>query len=126
MKSWWNVLGLVGVGCSSLCFLALPLVALWLPLSRFGWLHDETLTRAMLLMFLAMSLMGTSAAFLAHRKSGPLLCAACGALLLTGTAWGRLSAAIGWLGLGALIAAWYWDRRLMQVEHHEHQEGRHG
>lgn len=121
MKRWQNVLSFAGVCCSSLCFLALPLIALWLPARGFGWLHNERLTRAMLLMFLAMTLAATLTAYRVHRKAGPGICAAAGSLALLGTAWGFLSTAAGWAALAALGAALFWDRRLLSGAHRGHE-----
>ena len=120
MKRWWRLASLIGICCSSLCFLALPLLLLWLPATGFGWLHNEALTRGMLLMFLAMFLAGSVNGFKHHRRPTPLILASSGAVLLISTAWQLLPFWIGWLALAALIAAWLHDKNLMQGMHHEH------
>ena len=107
-----RLLSLIGVGCSSLCFLALPLLVLWVPAS--SWFHNERLTRAMLLMFLAMSLAGSYSAFRHHRRLGPGACALSGAGFLIIVAWGGLPGPVGWIGLALLFAAWIWDQRLIR------------
>ena len=116
MKNWPRMISVLGICCSSLCFLSLPLAAFLVPYG-FGWLHNETLTRTMLAMFLAMSLAGTIGAFFAHRHSGPGFCALIGAGLLAGTAWRLFPPLIGWLSLVLLITAWIWDWRLMRHSH---------
>ncbi|MBI4425831.1 MAG: hypothetical protein HY554_19025 [Elusimicrobia bacterium] len=82
-----------------------PLLLLWAPAVGFGWLHIELLTRAMLLMFLAMSLAGSAAAYRVHRRPAPGWIAAGGALVLVGGAWHLAGAGPGWLGLAAIAAA---------------------
>lgn len=115
MKPWWRAVSLIGVGCSSLCFLALPLLLLWLPASGFGWLHNEPLTRAMLLMFLAMFLFGSVLASRIHGRLAPGLVSLAAALILAGRAWRLVEAWLGWLALAAITAAWAWDRRLIRA-----------
>lgn len=105
-----RVAGLIGAFCASLCFLALPLLVLWVPMS--SWLHDERLTRAMLIMFLAMTLLGTYGAYRRHRKAAPSLCGLAGALLLVLAAWHAVATAAGWAGLLLLVGAALWDRKL--------------
>jgi hypothetical protein len=107
-----RLFSLAGVACSSLCFLALPLIALWVPAS--SWLHNERLTRAMLLMFLAMALFGGYSAFRHHGRAGPGACALAGSAILIVVAWNGLAGPAGWLGLALLFAAWLWDWRLMR------------
>lgn len=120
MKPWWRVLSLIGIGCSSICFLALPLLLIWAPAAGFGWLHNETLTRTMLLMFLAMSLAGSLAAYQAHHRRAPGLAASAAALILVGGAWHLVRPWLGWLALAGIGAAWVWDQRLLKRVHHEH------
>lgn len=120
MKPRWRVLSLVGIGCSSLCFLALPLLLIWAPAVGFGWLHNETLTRGMLLMFLAMSLAGSFGAYRVHRRLAPGLMALTGAFILIGGAWHVVRHWLGWLALAAIAAAWAWDQRLIKGAHHAH------
>lgn len=119
MKGWMagklRVLSLLGVCCSSLCFLALPLLAVWVPAS--SWLHNETLTRLMLAMFLLMALGGGYAAYSHHGRRGPGICALLGAGLLVCAAWGAWPVPAGWSGLALLIAAWLWDLLLMKAAH---------
>lgn len=117
MKCWPRIISFVGICCSSLCFLSLPLVAFMVPYG-FGWLHNERLTRVMLLMFLAMSLIGTAGVYVAHHRRGPVVAAFLGAGLLVGTAWGFFPPTIGWLSLVFLSAAWIWDWQLMKFGHH--------
>lgn len=119
MKTWPRIISFVGICCSSLCFLSLPLAAFLVPYG-FGWLHNETLTRVMLLMFLAMSMAGTVGAFLTHRRRGPGICAFLGSGLLAGTAWRLFPPPIGWLSVVLLLAAWIWDWLLTRGNHHEH------
>ncbi len=114
MKDRWRLASLIGVGCSSLCFLALPLLALLLPAKSFGWIHNETLTHAMLVMFLAMGLWGSVTAFRHHRHLGPGGLAAAGAAVLAAAAWDWVPPAAGWAALGALTAGWVWDRSLLK------------
>lgn len=110
MTKLLRLLSLVGVGCSSLCFIALPLIALWIPAS--SWLHNERLTRAMLVMFLAMALTGAYSAYRHHGKALPAACALAGAALLLAVAWGTLPPPAGWAGLVLLFGASLWDWRL--------------
>lgn len=117
----WRLAGLFGICCSSLCFLALPLLLLWLPASGFGWLHNETLTRSMLLMFLAMFLAGSTSSFRMHRSWPPVLLAFLGASALIATAWHGVRPWAGWLGLATLAATWAYDQHLMRV-HHEQED----
>lgn len=120
MKPWWRVLSIVGIGCSSLCFLALPLLLIWAPAVGFGWLHNETLTRGMLLMFLAMSLGGSFGSYRVHRRLAPGLVALAGALILIGGAWHVVRHWLGWPALAAIAVAWAWDQRLIKEASHEH------
>jgi hypothetical protein len=114
MKDRWRLASLIGVGCSSLCFLALPLLALLLPAKSLGWIHDETLTHTMLVMFLAMALWGSVRAFRHHRSLGPGGLAVAGAAGLAAAAWDLAPSAAGWPALAALTAAWIWDMRLLK------------
>lgn len=120
MKPWWRVLSLIGIGCSSLCFLALPLLLIWAPAVGFGWLHNETLTRSMLLMFLAMSLAGSFGAYRAHKSPWPGCISLAGALILVGAAWHLAAHWLGWPALAGIAAAWVWDQRLVKEAHHAH------
>lgn len=101
--------GLVGVCCSSLCFLGLPLLAMGSSALGLGWLLNDTLMRIMLLMFLAMYGAGNIGAFLIHRRRGPGMVACLGAILLVGVAWHKFSPWAGWLALGSLLGVWWWD-----------------
>lgn len=114
MKDRWRLASLIGVGCSSLCFLALPLLALLLPAKSLGWIHNETLTRAMLVMFLAMALWGSAMAFRHHRRWGPGALAVAGAAGLIAGAWRAVLPAAGWSAFAALTAGWVWDMRLLK------------
>lgn len=114
LTAWWRLASLIGIGCNSLCFLALPLLVLWLPTAGFGWLHNETLTKIMLYMFLAMFLAGSTISFTHHGRPTPGLLALSGALLLIGTSWHAFPFWTGWLALALLIAAWLHDKNLMR------------
>lgn len=114
MQERWRLASLIGVGCSSLCFLALPLLALLLPARSFGWIHNETLTRSMLVMFLGMTLWGSATSFRHHRRPGPAVLAIAGAVVLAAGAWGMLPLVAGWSALAALAAGWFWDMRLLK------------
>lgn len=116
-------IGIIGICCSSLCFLALPLLLILLPTSGFGWIHSETLTRSMLLMFLAMFLTGSVSSFRMHGRWGPFVAALLGAVVLAATAWHALPPQAGWAGLAALAATWAYDRKLMWNHHHHQQQG---
>ena len=120
MKGWGRVVSLIGVGCSSLCFLALPLLALW-PMSALGWIHNENLTRGMLIMFLAMSLYGVARAYQRHGDPKPGVGALIGAAALVITAWGGVPPVIGWAALAPLAAVWLWDMQLLKRIDHEHE-----
>jgi hypothetical protein len=122
MKRWGRIVSLIGVGCSSLCFRALPLLVLWLPAFALGWLHNEKLTRGMLLMFLAMSLFGTVRAYQQHGDPKPGIVTLIGAALLVGAAWGDVRPIGGWLAMATLVAAWLWDMRLLKGINHAHTE----
>ncbi|MBI5240300.1 MAG: MerC domain-containing protein [Elusimicrobia bacterium] len=115
MRRWRDLLGWLGIGCSGICLLGLSFLAAWLPASAAGWLHNESLTRAMLLMALAMFLWGTWGSYRLHGRLLPGVLALAGAALLSARAWGLLGLAAGWIGLGVLAAAWLWDRRLMKL-----------
>lgn len=106
--------GLVGVCCSSLCFLGLPLLAMGLSVLGLGWLLNDTVMRAMLFMFLAMYGAGHIGAFLIHRRRGPGMVASLGGLLLLGVAWHKFPSWGGWLALGSLFGAWWWNWRLVK------------
>lgn len=114
MKDRWRLASLIGVGCSSLCFLALPLLALLLPAKSLGWIHNEALTRAMLVMFLVMALWGSATAFRHHRRPGPGGLTVAGAAVLAATAWGLAPPAAGWSAFAALAAGWIWDMSLLK------------
>lgn len=123
MKRWWSAASLAGVCCSSLCFLGLPLLAMWASALGLGWLSSDGVMRAMLLMFLAMFGVGMVGAYRVHRRRGPAVAAVMGFLLLAGTAWHKLPHAFGWLALGLLVFAWLWDWRLVKRgQHHEPME----
>lgn len=114
MRQGWRLASLIGVGCSSLCFLALPALALLFPARALGWIHNEALTRAMLATFLAMALWGSTAAFLHHRRPGPAGLAVAGAAVLAASAWGLAPPVAGWPALAILAAGWLWDMRILK------------
>ncbi len=117
MSHWWRVTSLVGIGCSSLCVVGVPLLAAWLPATLLGWVHNDTLTRAMLVMFLAMALGGAAGAFRHHRHGGPAMLATAGALALAAATWRFAPMGAAWLGLVALVSGGIWDWRLMRSVH---------
>lgn len=117
MKRWINAASVVGVFCTSVCFLGLPLLLFWVPAVGLGWLHNEWIVRSMLLMFLAMFGAGAAGAFREHRDPRPGITAAVSAAVLIGTAWHRAPVAAGWLAMAGIVAAWSWDWRLLKRQH---------
>ncbi|MBI4341650.1 MAG: MerC domain-containing protein [Candidatus Omnitrophica bacterium] len=116
MTGRWRLISLIGLGCSSLCALGLPLLVLWLPAMGLGWLLNDWLMRAMLIMFLAMYLGGVWVAFRHHRRFAPAMAGVVGAAMLIGTAWHWLPHRAGWLAMGALLAGWVCDQRLLRMK----------
>ncbi len=119
MKHVWQITGLIGLCCSSLCMLGLPLLMVWLATVNLGWLTHEALARGMLVMFLGMYGVGAFGAFRRHRRWGPTVLAVVGGSLVVGTTWHALPRVVGWLALGMFAAAWIWDMRLLK-RCHEH------
>lgn len=114
MKGWWRTTSLVGICCSSLCFLGLPLLLLWGPMMALDRFLNEKVMMGMLLMFFAMFAVSTISAFRSHRQLWPAIVGILGGILL----WGRASHAspvlAGWLGLTFIFLSWFLDWRLMK------------
>lgn len=122
MNRWWRVTSLVGICCSSLCVVGLPLLSVWLPATFLGWVHNDRLARAMLVMFLVMALGGAASSFRHHHNRGPAALAVAGALALAAATWRTAPAVVAWLALAALISGGIWDWRLMRNVHHARVE----
>lgn len=104
---------LIGLCCSSLCLLGLPVLGLWLSARGLGWLVNEWLTRTMLLLFLILYGVGMLRSFRHHKRRGSGVLAITSGSLLVGTAWHVLPPYAGWIALGGLIVSQMWDRRLL-------------
>lgn len=114
----WRLLSLVGLCCTSLCVLGLPLVSLGVAAVGLDWRVPLWFMRTMLLMFLVMYGIGAVHAHRCHRRWGPGLSAIAGGVLLLGTTWHALPHIAGWLALVLLAVGWGWDVRLVIRAHH--------
>jgi hypothetical protein len=126
MKPLWRIVSFLGLSCTGLCTLGLPLLAVLVPALGLGWPLGKWVMRAMLAMFLGMYGLGTLAARRHHHHTGPLWSAIGGGTLLVLTAWHLLPHAFGWLALGALAASWCWDWSLLRICHDPASQRSHG
>jgi uncharacterized membrane protein len=117
MEKRWRIVSLVGISCSSLCMLGLPLLAVWLPVMRLGWLLNEGIMRWMLMMFMLMFAAGVVSAYQRHRNRLPAIFAVIGGFLMIAVAWHALPHGAGWPGLVSVAVAWVWDWWLMRKNH---------
>jgi hypothetical protein len=109
-----RVISTIGLCCSGLCLLALPLLLLWLPPGMGGWLHREALMRWVAAGSLVMYGLGMVATFRHHRSFDPGLLAAAGSLLFLAAAWDVIPHTFTWMAFCVLVVAWLWDRRLLK------------
>src|SRR3989338_391910 len=112
-----SLIGFIGLCCSSLCLLGLPLLIVWWPTLTLGRLHNEILIRTMSVMFLGMYGLGTFGAFRRHRRLAPLGLALIGGGLLLTAVWHGLPHLAEWLAFGILTLAWVWDWQLLRTHH---------
>lgn len=119
MKKWWNITSLVGIFCSSLCFLGIPLLLSLAPFLAMDWLKNDSLMRIMLVMFLVMFAIGSISAFRAHRRKIPGILALFGACLLIAASLHAVIKQAGWLGFFCLIVSWFLDLYWMRTIRHE-------
>ncbi len=122
MKNWWNITSLVGICCSSLCFLGIPLLLSLTPFLAMEWLQNDTLMRIMLVMFLVMFGIGSVGAFRSHHRKTPGILALFGACLLIGTSLHSIPKQVGWLGLASLFVSWFLDLYWMRKIRHEQEK----
>ena len=120
MKPLWTRVGFIGMFCSTLCVLGLPLLLAWLPAMNWGWLRHDGWFRGMLVMFLGMYGVGVLGAFRRHRRPGPVILAAIGVPLLVGTVWHVAPQPVGWLAFALFAGAWWWNAQLLKTVHHGH------
>jgi hypothetical protein len=117
MKSRWRILSFVGLSCSALCMLGLPLLALLASSMGLRWSPGDGLMRVMVVMFLGMYGMGTLVARRHHHRIAPLWLAVLGVALLLLTVWHAVPHTTGWLALALLTVSWCWDWGLLRGCH---------
>lgn len=105
-----SLLGILGLCCSGICLLGLPLLAFMMPAMKLGWFHDERIVWAIVLLSLGMYGLGLWGSVRRHGRRAPLLVALAGAAVLVGATGQIIPAWGGVIALVLLFGAWCWNR----------------
>ena len=114
MKQSRQLIGLLGICCTSLCMLGIPLLFALLGAAGLGKLQNERVMNAMLLMFLVMYAAGSYRAFSRHRRWGPVVLTLLGSGLLVGIVLMIFPKVVGWIALAVFVGSWVWDMLLLR------------
>jgi hypothetical protein len=118
--SLWLRIGAVALPVlkCAVCPACLGLVGSLLAGARMGFLEDERVHGAVLLVALAADVAILGASLRHHGRRGPLVLCALGALLALG---GHLASGfVEYAGFALLFAAGIWNLRLLRRHHHQH------
>ena len=114
MRHKTHLIGLIGISCTSLCMLGIPLLATLLAALGLPNFLSEKLMMGMLLMFLVMFGTGTYSAFRHHHQLAPGVLAGLGTVILISASAMVVPMKAGWAALALFAAAWIWDAKLMR------------
>ncbi len=118
MKNWRDKVGLVGVCCSSLCFLGLPVFMALIPSEWMGSTFFQWGVRIMVFVSLYFSVSAAYKGFKVHHNIWPLLILLSASIVLVFLSFYLVPRPIGWVAFGAFVASWFWNRQLLKRTHH--------
>lgn len=118
MKNIRGLFGLIGTGCSSLCFLGLPVLMALIPVEWMGSVYFMWAVRIMVFVSLYFSVEAAYEGFKHHRNFGPLLILFPASIVLILLSFYLIPRPIGWVAFGAFVASWFWNRQLFKRTHH--------
>ncbi len=118
MKNCKGLFGLIGISCSSLCFLGLPVLMVLIPAEWMGSTFFQWTVRIMVFVSLYFSVSAAYEGFKLHHNLIPLLILLPASVVLVFLSFYLVPRPIGWLAFGAFIASWVWNRQLLKRTHH--------
>lgn len=112
-----NPCSLIGLCCTGFCLVGLPLLSLLLSAVGIAWTGHGWVMWSLLAFSLLMFGLGMRLSFRHHGHWGPAFMAIFGAALLIAKQLNLMPWWAEWVGMGALLDAWFWDWKLHQRSH---------